>query len=83
MRYFSTFLSNTNRSDDVDISVHCDMTIFDWLVRYIHDWPPKAVLSVGLVASILVSSHFLGIDALVDRCVAFMCVCTRVCTRVY
>lgn len=85
MRYFKKFLVNDSRTDDVDIFVHCDMTIFDWLVRYIHNRPPKAVLTVGMVASILISSHFLGIDALVELCVGFMYVIyrERVCLVVH
>jgi len=78
MKYFAKFLEGPSASDDVDISVHCDMTIFDWLVRFIHNRGPKAVLSEQIVASILISSHFLGIDALVDHCIKFMFVsCTR------
>ena len=46
---------------------------------YIHDRPPKAVLNAKMAASILISSHFLGIDVLVAKCVAFMCAC--VCRR--
>ena len=41
-------------------------------VRYIHNRPPKAELSIKIVASILISSHFLGIDILVAKCVEFM-----------
>ena len=37
MRYFERFLAeNENGYDDIDISVHCDVEIFEWLMSYIH-----------------------------------------------
>lgn len=33
MHYFAAHLS-TNVYDDVDITVHCDIGIFDWLMQY-------------------------------------------------
>ena len=43
MRYFRNYLGGNNACDDVDISVHCDVHIFEWLMKYIHnrDNPPK------------------------------------------
>jgi len=36
MRYFEEYLSvDPQRWDEVDISVHCDVQIFDWLMNYI------------------------------------------------
>ena len=36
MKYFADYLSNdTDRWEDVDISVHCDVLIFDWLMKYV------------------------------------------------
>ena len=35
MKYFRTYLSSSY--DDIDISVHCDVHIFDWLMQYIHN----------------------------------------------
>lgn len=35
MRYFADYLStDVHIYDDVDISVHCDIGIFDWLMQY-------------------------------------------------
>jgi len=35
MRYFADYLSTgVQVYDDVDISVHCDIGIFDWLMQY-------------------------------------------------
>lgn len=62
MRYFRNYLGGNNACDDVDISVHCDVHIFEWLMKYIHnrDTPPK--LGTGRVVVCghrcrLVSSH--------------------------
>lgn len=36
MRYFAEYLSvEAQRWEEVDISVHCDVQIFDWLMRYV------------------------------------------------
>eukprot|EP01041_Mallomonas_annulata_P013326 gene13326-28233_t len=69
MKYFESFLAeNENGYDDIDISVHCDVEIFEWLMAYIHtpDSPPP--LEKSIVVSILISSEFLQMDSLVDLC---------------
>lgn len=69
MKYFENFLAeNENGYDDIDISVHCDVEIFEWLMNYIHtpDNPPQ--LEKAIVVSILISSEFLQMDSLVDHC---------------
>ena len=37
MRYFAEYLSADSqpRMEEVDISVHCDVQIFDWLMKYV------------------------------------------------
>jgi len=36
MRYFAEYLSvEAQRWEEVDISVHCDIQIFDWLMKYV------------------------------------------------
>ena len=60
MKYFKTYLTGSNNAyDDIDISVHCDVHIFQWLMKYIHQPgdPPrlgpkksKLEISVTLVA---------------------------------
>ena len=38
MKYFEKFLAdNESGFDDIDISVHCDVEIFEWLMNYIHE----------------------------------------------
>jgi hypothetical protein len=35
MKYFQKYLTDATSSDDIDISVHCDIKIFEWLLKYI------------------------------------------------
>jgi hypothetical protein len=57
--------------EDIDISVHCDIKIFEWLMQYLKDnQEPK--LELKNVISILISSDFLGMARLVDECVKFI-----------
>jgi hypothetical protein len=96
------------RLDEMDISVHCDVNIFDWLMRYVKrnlkeqdpvqvdsDYeyhgsvktddsttnhghsrrrhrPKEPKLEVNNCISILISSDFLIMNDLVDKCVLFM-----------
>lgn len=36
MKYFEKFIDQATKSSEIDITVHCDIKIFDWLVRYMH-----------------------------------------------
>ncbi|TRY91889.1 hypothetical protein DNTS_015047 [Danionella cerebrum] len=81
MRYFEEYLSvDPQRWDEVDISVHCDVQIFDWLMNYVkshnHDelhgkQVEKPKLEHSNVISILISSEFLKMDTLVEECVQY------------
>uniref|UniRef100_F7BEE9 SANT and BTB domain-containing protein n=1 Tax=Ciona intestinalis TaxID=7719 RepID=F7BEE9_CIOIN len=78
MQYFAEYLSfESQRLEEVDISVHCDIHIFDWLMRYVKRGTslieeyelPK--LEPSNVISILISSDFLKMDSLVKECVNY------------
>ncbi|XP_061084376.1 SANT and BTB domain regulator of class switch recombination isoform X2 [Conger conger] len=77
MRYFAEYLSvDAQRWEEVDISVHCDIQIFHWLMNYVkrngeteESDVPK--LEPSNVISILISSEFLKMDALVEECIQF------------
>lgn len=74
MKYFQKFLSENdgNGYEDIDISVHCDVEIFEWLMTYIHEpeSPPK--IDKQILVSILISSEFLQMDQLVEHCITQM-----------
>lgn len=36
MKYFEKYLTEASSVDDIDISVHCDIKIFEWLIKYLH-----------------------------------------------
>ncbi|XP_075452287.1 SANT and BTB domain regulator of class switch recombination isoform X4 [Ascaphus truei] len=78
MKYFAEYLStDAQRWEEVDISVHCDVQIFNWLIRYVkrnakesekHEIPQ---LEPANVISILISSEFLKMDSLVEECIVY------------
>lgn len=70
MKYFDKYLSDSKNIDDIDISVHCDINIFDWLMRFVHKKEPK--LEIKNSISILISSDFLQMEGLVEESVKFV-----------
>ena len=73
MKYFESFLAeNENGYDDIDISVHCDVEIFEWLMSFIHEPNAPPNLDKTMVVSILISSEFLQMDVLVDLCLQYI-----------
>lgn len=81
MHYFEEYLSSdTQLWDEVDISVHCDVPVFEWLMTYTKRGmlegpcgeklssplePPK--LEPNTAVSILISSDFLKMETLVGE----------------
>ena len=70
MKYFEKYLSDSKTLDDIDISVHCDINIFDWLMRFIHGKEPT--IEVKNSVSILISSEFLQMAELVEEALCFV-----------
>ncbi len=70
MKYFEKYLADSKNLDDIDISVHCDINIFDWLMRYVHRKEPK--LEIKNSVSILISSDFLQMAPLVEESIEFI-----------
>jgi len=72
MKYFESYLGGNGNYDEIDISVHCDVQVFEWLIQYINlpNNPPS--LNVGSAISILISSDFLLMERLVTHCVEFV-----------
>uniref|UniRef100_A0A8C6NGH8 Uncharacterized protein n=1 Tax=Melopsittacus undulatus TaxID=13146 RepID=A0A8C6NGH8_MELUD len=78
MKYFAEYLSvDAQRWEEVDISVHCDVHIFDWLIRYVKrntkdsEANEMPTLEPSNVISILISSEFLKMDSLVEKCIHY------------
>jgi len=76
MKYFQDYLSSDHQTwEDIDISVHCDVKIFDWLIRYVkrdkENQDSGPILSAKSAVSILISSEFLKMAKLVERCITF------------
>lgn len=85
MRYFADYLSSEAQLwDEVDISVHCDISVFEWLMRYtkqgLFSGPcgealteplPPPILEANNAVSILISSDFLKMSRLVEECLCY------------
>ncbi|CAF0742135.1 unnamed protein product [Didymodactylos carnosus] len=71
MRYFSDYLKDEpEQLEEVDISVHCDLDIFQWLMNYVkrnshNQLEPQ--LEPRIAISILISSDFLKMEKLVEK----------------
>ena len=83
MKYFENYLTEATSVEDIDISVHCDIKIFEWLMRYLKykDCKPGQTgleakdqprLDLKSVISILISSDFLQMKDLVQQCLDFV-----------
>lgn len=70
MKYFEKYLSDSKSLDDIDISVHCDIGIFDWLMRFIHHKDP--IIEIKNSVSILISSDFLQMKDLVEEALIYV-----------
>ena len=64
MKYFEKHLKMTDSVDDIDISVHCDIKIFDWLINYLNEANPR--IEVSNVIPILISADFLVMKRLIE-----------------
>ncbi|XP_011871344.1 PREDICTED: uncharacterized protein KIAA1841 homolog [Vollenhovia emeryi] len=74
MCYFADVTAG-QKLDEIDISVHCDVVIFDWLMRWVKkdiikksEWP---VLEANNVVPIMVSACFLQMEPLLDNCLQY------------
>jgi hypothetical protein len=67
MKYFECHAKDAYQ-EDLDISVHCDVAIFEWLMRYIKD-KSDPQLTVRNVISILISSNYLKMESLEIKCI--------------
>lgn len=75
MGYFADITSG-QKLEDMDISVHCDLEIFDWLIKWVkremmasqENWPK---LNASNVIPILVSASFLQMEPLLLDCLSY------------
>ncbi|XP_072747102.1 SANT and BTB domain regulator of class switch recombination [Anoplolepis gracilipes] len=74
MCYFADVTAG-QKLDEIDISVHCDVVIFDWLMRWVKkdiikksEWP---ILEASNVIPIMVSACFLQMEPLLENCLQY------------
>ncbi|TPX60743.1 hypothetical protein PhCBS80983_g01577 [Powellomyces hirtus] len=70
MTYFTSYLHNHAADATVEIDVHCDIEVFQWLMSYISRKRPLFEPRIAL--SILISSNFLQMAALEDLCIRYI-----------
>ncbi|KAJ3186308.1 hypothetical protein HDU85_007748 [Gaertneriomyces sp. JEL0708] len=70
MSYFSRYILNRISDNCVEIDVHCDLEVFEWLMAFISRKRPK--LEPRTVISILVSSNFLQMARLEELCLKYL-----------
>lgn len=70
MKYFKQHLDTTDSAEDIDISVQCDIDIFEWLMKYI--WSEKPVITINNVVPILISADFLKMEKLIVECTTYI-----------
>ena len=69
MRYFEKF-KNEGSLEDLDISVHCDIQVFESLMNYIKN-PSASILDKDNIVSILISAEYLQMESLVEECIKY------------
>jgi len=73
MKYFENLKYENPNLEELDISVHCDIKIFEWLMTYLHDPIGQiANMEVSSAISILISAEYLQMAELVEECISFI-----------
>eukprot|EP00698_Gefionella_okellyi_P001586 TRINITY_DN11514_c0_g1_i1.p1 TRINITY_DN11514_c0_g1~~TRINITY_DN11514_c0_g1_i1.p1 ORF type:complete len:640 (-),score=128.82 TRINITY_DN11514_c0_g1_i1:1537-3456(-) len=73
MGYFRDYIKAETPTADIDISVHCDVTVFEWLVNWLHcKHQSKPEMNPLMVVSVLISAHFLRMPPLVQECIEYI-----------
>ncbi|XJO78250.1 hypothetical protein BDV3_002724 [Batrachochytrium dendrobatidis] len=71
MKYFESCLSEkTLKADIIEIDVHCDVHVFEWLILFITK--QQVQLDSKTVVSILISSSFLQMSSLEETCLEYI-----------
>ncbi|KAI4454329.1 hypothetical protein MML48_9g00006023 [Holotrichia oblita] len=74
MGYFADVTAG-QRLEDMDISVHCDIGIFEWLMRWVKRDTilegDKPVLDINCAVPVLVSAAFLQMEPLLEECLLY------------
>jgi hypothetical protein len=69
-RFFQSYLKNVPPRQNAEISVHCDLVVFGWLLQYVKAsaGPAAPVLTEANCVAVLISSHFLQVPCTYIRC---------------
>ncbi|KAI9356977.1 hypothetical protein DFJ73DRAFT_821670 [Zopfochytrium polystomum] len=70
MKYFHDFINERSGGHTLDIDVHCDIEVFEWLMAYINRQRPG--LEPRTAVSVLISSNFLQMEPLENICLTYI-----------
>lgn len=62
----------TSGIEDLDISISCQISLFKWLIKYIHNHEVINKISYKNVHQILISAEFLIMPELIDECLDYI-----------
>ena len=78
MKYFGHYLVGVETGSRVEISVFCDVGIFEWLLRWAHEQTERksrecsSTPSISQSISVLIAAHFLQMPVLVEQVIKFV-----------
>eukprot|EP00359_Climacostomum_virens_P000438 CAMPEP_0204897116 /NCGR_PEP_ID=MMETSP1397-20131031/556_1 /ASSEMBLY_ACC=CAM_ASM_000891 /TAXON_ID=49980 /ORGANISM="Climacostomum Climacostomum virens, Strain Stock W-24" /LENGTH=258 /DNA_ID=CAMNT_0052064823 /DNA_START=64 /DNA_END=837 /DNA_ORIENTATION=- len=72
MKFFEPHLSGPESLEGIDITLHCSIKVFKSLMQFLHEGSSDNILKVSNVISILISSEYLQVDLLTDKCLQFI-----------
>lgn len=82
MAYFNSVLADYAPHDKINITIHCDVGVFSWLLDYIFEIESAKIANSGevtkphlenrTVVPLLISAEFLGFQPVVTDAIDFL-----------
>ena len=82
MAYFKSVLADYATHDKINITIHCDVGVFSWLLDYIFETESAQIAKNGeatkplienrTVVPLLISAEFLGFQPVVEDAIDFL-----------
>uniref|UniRef100_A0A7S0CL10 SANT and BTB domain-containing protein n=1 Tax=Proboscia inermis TaxID=420281 RepID=A0A7S0CL10_9STRA len=74
MKYFATNekLNSSDHDDEIEIFIHCDCHVFDWLLTFMHSTTDKPKLESFSFVPILIASDFLKMEEVIQFCMEYV-----------
>jgi hypothetical protein len=81
MAYFNSILADYAAHDKINVTIHCDVAVFSWLLDYIFETESARIANSGdlkpridnrSVVPLLISAEFLGFKPVVKDAIEFL-----------